>query len=173
MSQYQSGSYQDPYGQQSQYGQQGQYGQQNQYGQQPYGQSPYAQPYDYGQQAAQPYDYGTPVVEKKPSTFGIASFAVVMIGSLLFGWPFQSINLPAVVDNPNAANEPSLESASLLIVFGALVIFVGFVLSIVAIAIARGRVWAIVGLILSFIMPWIFAIVFMFLNPTLQSVLQR
>ena len=167
MSQYQPGSYQDPYGQQGQQSQYGQYGQQSQYS--PYGQ----QPYDYGQQPAQPYDYGTPVVEKKPSTFGIVSFAVVMIGSLLFGWPFQGINLPAVVDNPNAANEPSLESASLVIVLGALVIFVGFVLSIVAIAIARGRVWGIVGLILSFIMPWIFAIVFMFLNPTLQSVLQR
>ncbi|MDO4784239.1 MAG: hypothetical protein Q3997_04040, partial [Propionibacteriaceae bacterium] len=148
------------------------------YGQQPSqpcGQSPYAQPYDYGQQQAQPYGYGAlpAVAEKKPAMLGIIAFAVVVLGSLLFGWPFQSLNLPAIANNTNAANDPSLDAASTIIMLGGGLVFAGFVTSIIAIVMARGRVWGIVGLILSFILPWIFAFTFMFLNPTMEAALQR
>lgn len=137
-----SGYQSDPYG--------GQYGS--------YGQSPYQPSGPY-----QPYGYHPKPVES--SILGIVAFGLVVLGSIGWGLPFWFIDFTVADASPYDTGK-AMQAAGATIVLAGFAIFAGFVVSIISIAMNRGRVWGLVALVMSFILPWIVMYLAIILNPT-------
>ncbi len=166
---YQSGPGQ-PYQQPTDPYQQGNY-QQGNY-QQGYGQPQYQQaPQGYPQQPVGAAGYSQPV--KRSAVMGLISLALVVLGSLLFGVPFYMLDMYAFVragdtNNPELIQQ-AMQGYAYLSQIGGLVIFGGFVLSIVAIARKSGIGWGVTALISSFLLPWIVLAMALFMNESFRA----
>lgn len=133
--------------------------------QQPYsGYQPYGQP-------ASPYPQKKP---KLSPLVGIVSLAVVVVGSLIVAFPFGSIDLRLLFQwaeqaqaNPNVVVPTQFASMLMSFSIGASMVFLGFIGSIIAMALNRGRIWGVVALIAAIILPWLLMMLFMMANPSL------
>ena len=161
------------------------YQQQGYQPQQPYQSQPdYGQPYqpqpDYGQPYSQQPVYGIyqqpPAPAPKPKTFGIIAFAVVVLGSLIFAFPWAQLDLVTLAawaeanQNVSTPSDPPAGAMSqfMMVFAGGAAVFIGFILSIVATATNRGRIWGIIGIVASFILPWVLLGIFIAMNPTVR-----
>lgn len=140
-----------------------------------YQQPSYQQP-GYQQQGYQPqYQplYSPPQKQQKSPILGYVSLGLAVLGSLLFAWPMMAINLSELAKVGETGNSAAISSTLngqiMLMLIGGLLVFVAFVLSIISIAMNAGRVWAIVALVSTVILPWVLFMIFMGLNPTLSA----
>ena len=160
---------------------QGSYDQQGQ-GQQSYGQGAYDQ-YGQGQQSyqapansdyyAQPYAYqDDPMPAERSKTLGIVGLGIVVVAGLMmiiaawsigggYGQFLQEVG-PSITDmnEQDLVNDPRLEEymmqaagPALAILAGALMGFIGWIISIVAVVQRRGRGYGIAGIVLGLIAP--------------------